>query len=58
MAEAFGLDRKIEKYQGRLPIEFYRWDLDLLRAMRYSIRKEAQRRNWADVYNVIWEIPV
>ena len=23
----------------------------------YSIRKETQWRNWAEVYNVIWEIP-
>jgi hypothetical protein len=30
MAEAFGLDRKIEKYQGKRAIEFYRWDLDCL----------------------------
>ncbi len=31
MAEAFGLDRKIEKYQGTRPITLYRWDLDCLR---------------------------
>ena len=30
MAEAFGLDRKIENYQGKRPIGFYRWDLDCL----------------------------
>ena len=30
MAEAFGLDRKIEKYQGKRPIGFYPWDLDCL----------------------------
>jgi hypothetical protein len=30
MAEAFGLDRKIEKYQGKRAIGFYRWDLDCL----------------------------
>ena len=30
MAEAFGLDRRIEKYQGKRPIGFYRWDLDCL----------------------------
>jgi len=28
MAEAFGLDRRIEKYQGKRPIGFWRWDLD------------------------------
>jgi hypothetical protein len=30
MAEAFGLDRKVEKYQGTRPITLYRWDLDCL----------------------------
>jgi len=30
MAEAFGLDRRIENYQGRRAIGFYRWDLDCL----------------------------
>lgn len=30
MAEAFGLDGRIERYQGKRPIGFYRWDLDCL----------------------------
>src|ERR1022692_1296983 len=30
MVEAFGLDRKIEKYQGTRPITLYRWDLECL----------------------------
>jgi len=30
MAEAFGLDRRIENYQGTHPIGLYRWDLDCL----------------------------
>lgn len=30
MAEAFGLDRKIENYKGARPITLYRWDLDCL----------------------------
>ncbi len=30
MAEAFGLDRRVERYQGKRPIGFYRWDLDCL----------------------------
>lgn len=30
MAEAFGLDRRIENYQGKRPIGLYRWDLDCL----------------------------
>ena len=33
MAEAFGLDRRIEKYQGKRPIGFYPWDLDCLEAV-------------------------
>ena len=30
MAEAFGLDRKIENYRGTRPLTLYRWDLDCL----------------------------
>jgi hypothetical protein len=30
MAEAFGLDRKIENCKGSRPITLYRWDLDCL----------------------------
>ncbi len=30
MAESFGLDRRIEKYQGRRPVGLYAWDLDCL----------------------------
>ena len=30
MVEAFGLDRRIENYQGKRPIGFYRWDFDYL----------------------------
>ena len=30
MAEAFGLDRRIEAYAGKRPIGLYRWDLDCL----------------------------
>ncbi len=33
MAEAFGLDRKIENYKGSRPITLYRWDLDCLMEM-------------------------
>jgi len=31
MTEAFGLDRKIEKYKGTRPLSLYRWDLECLR---------------------------
>jgi hypothetical protein len=30
MAEAFGLDRRIEAYSGKRPIGFYRWELDCM----------------------------
>ena len=30
MAEAFGLDTRVERYQGTRPIGLYRWDLDCL----------------------------
>jgi len=30
MAEAFGLDTKIEKYKGTRPITLHRWDLECL----------------------------
>ena len=30
MAEAFGLDRKIENYKGIRPLTLYRWDLECL----------------------------
>jgi hypothetical protein len=33
MSEAFGLDRRIESYQGKKPMEFYRWDFDCLLAV-------------------------
>ena len=30
MVEAFGLDRRVEKYQGKRPIGLYSWDFDCL----------------------------
>lgn len=30
MAEAFGLDRRIEQYKGKKTIGLYRWDIDCL----------------------------
>ena len=32
LAESFGLNRRIEHYQGRRPIGLYRWDLECLLA--------------------------
>ena len=33
MIEAFGLDRRIEKYQGKRPIGLYSWDFDCILAV-------------------------
>lgn len=33
MAESFGLDRRIDAYQGKRPIGVYRWDLECLEAV-------------------------
>jgi len=33
MVEAFGLDRRIEKYQGKRPIGLYSWDFDCIFAV-------------------------
>jgi hypothetical protein len=41
MAEAFGLDRKIENYKGTRPITLYRWDLDcLMDVIELALRDE------------------
>lgn len=32
LPESFGLDRRIERYQGKRPLGLYRWDLDGLLA--------------------------
>ena len=41
MAEAFGLDRRIEAYAGKRPIGLYRWDLDcLLAVMDLALRDQ------------------
>ncbi len=38
LAESFGLDRRIERYEGTRPIGLYRWDLDgLLASMSLAI---------------------
>ena len=30
MAEAYGFDKRMERYQGKRPMGFHRWDLDCL----------------------------
>lgn len=40
MDEAYGLDRKIEKYRGTKPIGFWRWDMDYLEAVLDNTSKD------------------
>jgi hypothetical protein len=38
LPESFGLDRRIERYQGKRPLGLYRWDLDgLLAALSLAL---------------------
>jgi hypothetical protein len=46
MAEAFGLDRKIERYAGTRPLTLYRWDLDCLIAVIESALRD--KREYPD----------
>jgi hypothetical protein len=46
MAEAFGLDRKIENYKGTRALTLYRWDLDcLMDVIDQALRREPDRRD-------------
>lgn len=45
MAEAYGLDRKIEKYKGTKPIGLWRWDLDCLEAVLDGVLEDYQDSN-------------
>jgi len=40
MAEAFGLDRKIDAYQGKRPLTLYAWDLDCLDSVTYCALRD------------------
>lgn len=41
MAESFGLDRRIENYQGKRPIGLYSWDFDcLLAVIEYALEDD------------------
>ena len=42
MAESFGLDRRIERYQGKRPIGLYRWDLECLQDVIGMALKDPQ----------------
>ena len=40
LPESYGLDRRIERYQGKRPLGLYRWDLDgLLAALSIELDK-------------------
>lgn len=46
MAEAFGLDRKIENYKGTRPMTLYRWDLEcLMDVIDLALKREPDRRS-------------
>lgn len=42
MGEAFELDKKIEKYAGKKPMNFYQWDMDCLLAVINLALKDHQ----------------
>lgn len=40
LAESFGLDRRVQRYQGKRPLGLYRWDLEgLLDALSLELDK-------------------
>jgi hypothetical protein len=43
MCEAFGLDRKIERYMGTRPITLYQWDLECLFAVLEEALKDEKQ---------------
>jgi len=43
MAEAFGLDRRIEKYEGKKHIGLYRWDMECLMDVVEASRANGRR---------------
>jgi HEAT repeats len=47
MAEAYGLDRRIETYSGKRPIGLYRWDADCLLAVIDNVLRD--KREYPDV---------
>ena len=42
MAESFGLDRRIENYQGIRPIGLWRWDIECLVDVINSVMNDAE----------------
>jgi len=58
------LTRPLKDDSQGLELRLYLWSratisekLEFLKQSCYSIENEAQRRSWARIYNVIWEIP-
>jgi hypothetical protein len=42
MSESFGLDERIDEYQGKRPIGLYPWDLDCLEAVLFEAVRELE----------------
>lgn len=42
MAESFGLDRRVENYQGKRPIGLYRWDIECLTSVMDSALEDSK----------------
>jgi hypothetical protein len=45
MAEAYGLDRRIDQYKGTRPIGLWSWDLDCLEAVLDNALRDCQDSN-------------
>jgi len=48
MVEAFGLDRRIERYQGKRPIGLYCWDVECLLDVMHSALADPEMYPSAD----------
>jgi len=46
MAEAYGLDKRIENYKGMKPIGLYRWDMDCLMNALEGAPKYMRPESW------------
>ena len=48
MAEALGLDRRIEKLTGKRKVSFYSWDLDCLKDIVTDLQELSENKNVAN----------
>lgn len=49
MVEAFGLDRRVENYQGKRPIGHYSWDFDcILTVIEDALNDQTEYPNHED----------